>query len=362
MKAAVLRVPCTPLEIENVTISKPQSREVLVRVASVGVCHTDLHVVDGSYPAAMPTVLGHEVAGVVEQVGSDVRSVKPGDHVIVLYAFHCGHCPQCHSGHSYRCNPPTAQRAASEPARLARDSEQYTQYLNIGGFAEQVLVDESGCVPVHKDMPLDRACLMGCSVTTGVGAVLRTAAVQAGQSVAIVGCGGVGLSAINGAAIANAYPIIAVDPQPSKLELARTFGATHTVNPNDGDVVEQVMALNGGVGVEHAIEAVGRKDTIEAAFKMVGKGGLATVLGASRPDTLIELPAITLLLEKRLQGGLMGGVRPSIDIPNYVELYMSGQLKLDELIAARRPLAEINIALDELRSGQHARSVIVFDA
>jgi S-(hydroxymethyl)glutathione dehydrogenase / alcohol dehydrogenase len=362
MKAAVLRALSQPMEIEDVQIAKPGPREVLVRVAAVGLCHSDLHVIEGDIPQPLPVILGHEGAGVVEQVGADVRTVKPGDHVIVCLTFHCGHCEQCHGGNSHRCLPAEAMRGPDEAPRLFKGPERLTQFMNTGSFAEMMLVHESGCVAIRKDMPFDRACLIGCGVTTGFGAAVRSANVSAGETVAVVGCGGVGLSAINGAFVAGAGRIIAVDREPVKLDLARQFGATDGVDASQGNVVAQIMELTGGRGVDHAIEAIGSKQTIEDCYNMLAKGGLATVVGAARADVKIEIPAISLLREKRLQGSMMGGVRPSIDMPRYVELYMQGRLKLDLMVSQRLKLAEINRGFDDMRGGKLARSVIVFDA
>jgi S-(hydroxymethyl)glutathione dehydrogenase/alcohol dehydrogenase len=240
--------------------------------------------------------------------------------------------------------------------------EPLAQFMNIAGFAEQVLVHESGAVPIRRDVPLDRACLIGCGVTTGVGAAIRSAGVEAGDTVAVIGCGGVGLSAINGARIAGAGRVIAIDRIGSKLDMAKTFGATDTINASQGDVVEHVLAMTSGAGVDHAIEAVGRKDTIEDSYAMLAKGGTATVVGAARPDTIVEIPALSLLRERRLQGSMMGGVRPAIDIPRYLDFYLDGRLHLDSLVSKRRPLSEINEAFDDMRRGGVARSVIVFEA
>ncbi len=362
MKAAVLRTPGQRMEIEDISISKPQGREVLVRLAAVGVCHSDLHVITGDFPHALPAVLGHEAAGIVEQVGPEVRHVKPGDRVIVCLTFHCGHCEQCDSGNSHRCFPADANRAPDGPQRLFKGAENFAPFMSMGAFAEQMLVHDSGCVVIHPDMPFDRACLIGCGVTTGFGAVVRTAAVRTGETVAVIGCGGVGLAAINGAAIAGAGRIIAVDRAAAKFPMARHFGATDAVDASAGNVVEQVMALTGGRGVDHAIEAIGLKQTIEDAFNMLAKGGTATVVGMAPYGTNIELPGLAFLREKKIQGSMMGGVRTTVDIPRYVDLYMQGRLKLDELISCRRPLAEINEAFDDMKRGELARSVIMFDA
>lgn len=360
MKAAVLRDLSRPMTIEDVEIARPRGREVLIRVAAVGLCHSDLHFLEGSLPTALPAILGHEAAGVVEQVGPEVRSIKPGDHVVASLVFSCGHCHHCHGGHVNRCMTPEAARGVDEPARLTIGGEAVAQVYMTGAFAEQMLVHESGCVAIRKDMPLDRACLIGCGVTTGFGAAARTANVQAGETVVVIGCGGVGLSAVNGAYAAGAGRIIAVDRIPGKLELAKTFGATDTIDASAGDVVEQVMAMTGGQGVHHAIEAIGLPQTIQDAFRMLMRGGVATIAGVPAMGATLTLPAMLLTSERKLQGSLMGSMRPAIDIPNYVELYLQGRLKLDELISRRRPLEEINEGFEDLRKGELARSVIQF--
>ena len=361
MKAAVLRGINAPMEIEDVSISKPQGREVLVQVKAVGLCHSDLHVIDGSWPNPLPTVLGHEVAGVVEQVGPEVHTVKPGDHVVVCLTFHCGHCEQCHSGHSHRCQTPEAQRAEQEPSRLMRGAERLDQYMKIGGFAEQVLVHESGVVAVRRDVPFDRLCLIGCGVTTGFGAAINTCGVRPGETVAVIGLGGVGLAAVNGAAVAGAGRIIAIDRVASKLEMAKIFGATDGIDASTADVAAAVKELTGGLGVHHAIEAVGSKGTIELSYRLLGKGGRATVIGMTPPDLKIEINAISLLREQGIQGSMMGGVRNSIDIPRYADLYLAGKLKLDDLLSRVRPLAEINEGFADMKQAELARTVIAFD-
>lgn len=361
MKAAVFREIGRPMEIEEVEISKPGPREVLLRVSAVGLCHSDLHVMEGDLPLPLPAILGHEAAGIVEQIGSDVKTVKVGDHIVVSLAFSCGHCEQCHGGYAYRCVTPEAQRAADEPARLFRGEERLGQFMNTGSFAEMMLVHESGCVSINRDMPLDRACLIACGLSTGFGAVINTARARPGETVAVIGCGGVGLPAINGAQVAGASRIIAIDRVPAKLEMAKLFGATDVVDASAGDVAQQVLALTGGRGVDHAIECIGRKDTIEAAFVMLAKGGTATIAGVARPDTKVEIPALAFLREKKIQGSMAGGIRLSTDIPYYVDLYMRGGLKIDELISQRLTLGEINKGFDDMRAGNVARSVILFD-
>lgn len=360
MKAAVLRQVGTPLSIEDVQINKPGPHEVLIRTMAAGVCHSDLHFVEGSYPYPLPAVLGHESAGIVEQVGSEVRTVKPGDHVITCLSAFCGHCDHCLTGHMSRCVSPDTKRGADEQPRLGNAVGSMNQFLNLSSFAEQMLIHEHACVAIRKDMPFDRAALIGCSVTTGIGAVIHTSNVRPGETVAVLGCGGVGLAAINGAAIAGAGRIIAVDMQGSKLNLAKQFGATDVVNAKDGDPVKQVIDMTNG-GVHHSFEAVGLKQTAEQAFKMLARGGTANIIGMIPVGVNIELHGADFLGEKRIQGSVMGSNRFPVDMPRFVDFYMSGKLKLDDMISRRIKLSQVNEAFDELKKGELARSVIVFD-
>src|SRR5471032_147606 len=251
MKAAVLREVRTPLQIEDVKINKPGPHEVLIRTAAAGVCHSDLHFIEGSYPHPLPAVLGHESAGIVEQVGSEVRSVRPGDHVITCLSVFCGHCEYCLTGHMSLCRSPEV-RTPSSP-RLTQDGAPIGQFAQLSSFAEQMLVHEHACVAIRPDMPLDRAALIGCGVTTGIGAVIHTSNVRPGETVAVIGCGGVGLAAINGAAIAGAGRIIAIDLSPSKDNMAKAFGATDFISAGDTDAVKTVMEMTKG-GVHHSFE------------------------------------------------------------------------------------------------------------
>jgi S-(hydroxymethyl)glutathione dehydrogenase/alcohol dehydrogenase len=361
MKAAVLRQVKTPLAIEDVQIGKPGPHEVLIRTVAAGVCHSDLHFVEGSYPYPLPAVLGHESAGVVEQVGSEVRTVKPGDHVITCLSAFCGHCNHCLTGHMSLCVSPDTKRAKGAEPRLREGEGDMNQFLNLSSFAEYMLIHEHACTAIRKDMPLDRAALIGCSVTTGVGAVIHTSNVRPGDTVAVIGCGGVGLAAVNGAAIAGAGRIIAIDMQGSKLNLAKEFGATDVVNPADGDPVKQVIEMTKG-GVQHSFEAIGLKATAEQAFQMLARGGTANIIGMIPVGVKIELSGSDFLGEKRIQGSLMGSNRFPIDMPRFVDFYMAGKLHLDQMIGQRIKLEQVNDAFDELRRGELARSVIMFDA
>ncbi len=360
MKAAVLRTVGQPLGVETVQIGLPGPHEVLIRTAATGVCHSDLHFIEGSYKHPLPAVLGHEAAGIVEKVGAEVRTVKPGDHVVTCLSVYCGHCDYCLTGHLSLCPSPDTQRGKDDPPRLSGDGGAMNQFLNLSAFAEQMLIHEHACVAISPDMPLDRAALIGCAVTTGGGAVTHTAGVRLGDTVAVIGCGGVGLAAINGAVLAGAGRIIAIDRSKSKLELARTFGATDVIDAGDGEVAKRVRELTKG-GVHFSFEAIGLKATTEDAFKMLRRGGTATVIGMIPPGVKIELSGSEFLAEKRIQGSFMGSNRFPVDMPRYVDLYLQGRLKLDEMISQRLPLDEVNRAFDELKRGEVARSVVVFD-
>jgi S-(hydroxymethyl)glutathione dehydrogenase/alcohol dehydrogenase len=298
---------------------------------------------------------------VVEAVGSEVRYVKPGDHVITCISAFCGECEYCLGGRPALCTRGGLQRGPGEPPRLSQQGQPIHQFLDLSSYAEQLLVHEHAVVKIREDMPLDRAALIGCGVTTGLGAVFRTAAVEVGSTVAVVGCGGVGLSAVQGGAIAGASRVIAVDTNPSKLELARKFGATDAVNPADGDPVAQVRELTGG-GVDYSFEAIGLKTTTEQAFRMLRNGGTATVIGMIPLGTKIEIHGVDFLAEKRIQGCNMGSNRFRVDMPKYVDFYLAGRLNLDDLLSHRLSLAEINEGFAALERGEVARSVIVFDA
>ena len=360
MQAAVFREVNVAMQVENIQISKPGPREVLVRTHAAGVCHSDLHFYNGTYPGATPCVLGHELAGVVEQVGRDVSYVKPGDHVITCLSVFCGHCEDCLTGHMSRCQSPEVRRGAEDEPRLSIEGKHVQQFANLGSFAEMMLVHEHSVAKIREDMPLDRAALIGCGVTTGVGAVIHTAAVKPGTTVAVIGCGGVGLSCINGAALAGAGRVIAVDKVPSKLELARKFGATDTVNAGDGDPVEQVRALTGG-GVHYSFEAIGLSVTAEQAFRMLQRGGTATVIGMIPPGDMVSIHGPDFLQEKTIQGSMMGSNHFRVDMPRFVDFYLQGKLHLDDMVASRIKLSDINDAMAQLETGEVARNVIVFE-
>ncbi len=361
MKAAVLESIPGALVIDDVQIVTVGPHEVLVQTAAEGLCHSDLHFIEGKYTFAVPTVLGHESAGVVEAVGSQVSYLQPGDHVISCISGFCGACRYCLSGRPNLCDNKAGLTAdPAGPPRLRRGDQPLSQFFDLSSFAEQLLVHENMLVKIRPDMPLDKAALIGCGVTTGVGAVLNTAKVRPGEVVAVIGCGGIGLNAIQGAAIAGAGRIIAIDRIASKRDLALTFGATDVVDASAGDAALAVLELTGG-GVDHAFEAIGLSATAQQAFNMLGKGGTATVIGMIPLGEKVEIDGFQLLLEKRLQGSNMGSNRFRIDMPRLVEHCLKGRLHLDDWISARIKLPEINNGFANMKAGKVLRSVIMFD-
>ena len=360
MKAAVLHAPNTGLAIEQVSVAKPGPREVLIQTRACGACHSDLHFVDGAYPTPMPAIPGHEAAGVVEAVGSDVTAIKVGDHVVTCFSAFCGRCEFCLSGRMALCVDPSTKRRRSEEPRVSLGGTPVHQLLNVGGYAEQLLVHENAAVAIDRDMPLDRAALMGCAVVTGAGSIFNTAGVRAGEDVAVIGCGGIGLAAMNAAKIAGARRIVAIDPVPAKRALAEQVGATDSFDSAGEMLKEKVVELTKG-GVHHAIEAVGRISAGTLALSILRRGGTATIVGMMPLREALPMSAMDLLAEKKLQGCLMGSNRFPIDIPRLVDFYLAGRLDLDSIVAERIGLEDVNEAMAKLRTGEAARSVILFD-
>ncbi|MGR3321125.1 MAG: Zn-dependent alcohol dehydrogenase [Pseudooceanicola sp.] len=361
MKAAILEEVGKPLVISDVTLTDPGPHEVRLRTAAVGLCHSDLHYIDGTVTQPMPVVLGHEAAGIVEAVGSHVTRFKPGDHVVGCLSVFCGTCEHCISGNLVQCANPEVKHAPGVAKRIERGGDHVSQAFNLGAFAEEMLVHENAIVKVRDDMPLDRAALIGCGVLTGTGSVIRTAKVPPGSTVAVIGCGGVGLSAVMGAKLAGALRIIAIDVLPNKLELAREFGATETINASNVDPVGEVLELTGG-GVHYAFECIGGKKTAEQAFQMLATGGTATLMGVMPGDMMLEFSGRDLFYrQKKILGSLMGSNQFPTDIPRLCDFYMQGQLPLDRMISRRIKLEEINEGFEALQAGSVARSVIVFD-
>jgi S-(hydroxymethyl)glutathione dehydrogenase / alcohol dehydrogenase len=363
MRAAVLRKPHEPLTIETVDVDKPSTREVLVRTAASGVCHSDLHVVEGQsrFSLERPVVLGHEGSGVVEAVGDEVTTVRPGDHVVACLSGFCGTCAQCLGGHPNLCVAGYVSRGASAPPRLSQKGQAFSQFIGISSYAERMLLHENSIVKIDPALPLDRAALVGCGVLTGVGAALRTSGLQAGQTVAVYGCGGVGLGIIQGARIGGASQIIGIDMFPGKLETARRLGATHVVDTTQEDPVKAVRRLTNGAGVDHSFEAVGNTKLVRQAIESLAIRGTATIVGVMPPDAMIEFPWMAIRPECKVQTSRMGSNRFRTDIPLYLEFYRQGRLNLDDMVTKRGRLDDINEAFRAMKAGEVARTVLMFD-
>ncbi len=360
MRAAVLREVDVPLTIEDVQIDDPGPNEVVIRTVASGVCHSNLHYMEGKYSFPMPTVLGDEAAGVIEAVGSMVDYVKPGDHVITCLSVFCGVCDKCLSGSPHLCRRKGMKRPPGEPPRLTQNGNVMHQFSNLSTFAEYMLVHENATCKIREDVPLEEVALIGCAVTTGVGAALNTAKVAPGSTVAVLGLGGIGLSALQGAVLAGAEKIIAIDTVETKLGLAMELGATDVVDASTGDAVEKVRALSPR-GVDYSFEAIGLKQTAEQAYYMLDDGGTATVIGMIPEGTEIHLDGPSLLSERKIGGSSMGSNRFRIDMPRYIELYLQGRLKLKEMISQQIPLEDVNKAFDDMKEGHVARSVLTFN-
>jgi S-(hydroxymethyl)glutathione dehydrogenase/alcohol dehydrogenase len=354
--------PNQPLAIEEIELDSPRDREVVVRTVACGVCHSDLHFIDGLYSHPAPAVLGHEVAGIVEEAGAAVSYLKPGDHVIACLSVFCGYCDYCLSGHLNLCrNRASTQRPRGAAPRITSGGKPVFQFLEISGYADKILVHENALVKIADEMPLDRAALIGCGVTTGLGAVLNTARVEPGSTVAIFGVGGVGLAAVQGARLAGARMIIAIDLHESKLALAKRLGATNGVDASQADPVETVRELTGG-GVNYSFEAIGIKTVAEQAFGALAPGGTATIIGMIPRGQKVEVDGFALFWgERKLQGSNMGSNRFRIDMPRYVDLYLQGRLNLDDMISRRARLEDVNEAFRAMKAGEVARTVLMFD-
>ncbi len=363
MKAAVLSEQPGDLAIEDLAIDKPDAQEVLIQTVGAGLCHSDLHFMEGLFRTNLPMVMGHESAGIVQAVGRDVSYVKPGDHVVACLSIFCGQCASCLSGNPHRCqNFKATSRPKDASARLSRqDGTGVDQMARLGGFAEEMLVHQNGVVKVTPDVALEKACLIGCGVLTGFGAAVRTAGVGVGSVVCVIGCGGIGLSAVQGARIAGASRIIAVDMTAEKLATAQTVGASDCINASEvEDVVAAVKELTGGVGVEYSFEAIGLSETAQQAFAMLAIGGTATVIGMIPSKSTVEIRGIDLLSEKRLQGSTMGSNRFRTDIPMLIDLYNQGQLMLDEIVSSTMDLEQVNEGYALMKAGSINRTVITF--
>jgi S-(hydroxymethyl)glutathione dehydrogenase/alcohol dehydrogenase len=336
---------------------------VLLKTAASGICHSDLHVIEGGLPLPPPCVLGHEPAGIVEAVGEGVTYVSPGDHVIGCISRWCGECKFCTEGRPYLCLSSYGGRPHGnmKPALTDAKGEPVMQFTGLSSFAEKMLTPERAVVKIREDMPLDRASLIGCGVTTGLGAALNTVDIPAGASVVVIGCGGVGLSAVQGARITGAGKIIAIDAQSWKFDLAKECGATDCIDASEVNTVEAVQELTGG-GADFVFECIGLVPTVEQAVQMTGRGGTTILVGVVPVTKNVSInPADLTLQEKKITGSIMGSNRFRFDMPKYIDFYLDGRLRLDEMISARIPLEDINGAFDLMRKGEAARQVIVFD-
>jgi Zn-dependent alcohol dehydrogenase len=344
------------MTIEDVDLdTNLRPNEVLIRVTHAGVCHSDYHIITGDVPYPMPVVLGHEGAGIVERVGEGVTRLQAHDHVSLNFRPFCGHCRQCNTGHPNLCDNVQVLR---QSCRLSQSGNAVNNFAGLSCFAQYTVVHESGAVKVPSDIPLDRVALVSCGVMTGVGAVINTAKVAPGETIAVIGCGGVGLNAIQGARLANASVIIAVDIHDNKLEMATMMGATHVVNASKEDPVKRVKEIVKG-GVDYAFEVIGLPKAMEQAYAMIRKGGSAIIVGMPPATSTITVPAYGFFSEeKNIRGSHFGGARPAVDIPRILELYRSHQLRLDELISRHYKLEQINEAYEALAKGEVARSVI----
>ncbi|HEY7086798.1 MAG TPA: Zn-dependent alcohol dehydrogenase [Tepidisphaeraceae bacterium] len=363
IKAAILRTANTAFSIEDPELDPPRAGEVLVRIRAVGVCHSDWHLVTGATKHPMPVVAGHEGAGVIEAVGADVGDLQVGDHVILNWAPSCGRCFYCKHEKPNLCDtytgPIWAGTMLDGTTRLRLGGETVYSYCGLAAFAERTVVPHQSCVKIRDDVAFDAAALVGCAVATGVGAVMFTAQVKKGESVAVIGCGGVGMSSILGAVLCGAKTIIAIDVNEKKLQMARQIGATHCV-PGSSDVAAQVRSLTDGRGADHAIEAVGIPALQELALNLARPGGTVILAGLSPMGSSTNLPgAIIVRQEKTIKGSYYGGVNAPRDFPMLIDLYAKGQLKLDQLISKRYRLEQINEAFADMLSGEITRGVIV---
>jgi S-(hydroxymethyl)glutathione dehydrogenase / alcohol dehydrogenase len=363
VKAAVLYEPGQPLRVEEVELAPPRAGEVRVRVVAAGVCHSDYHYMKGDLATDLPAVLGHEGAGVVEEVGPGVTTVAPGDHVVLLWRSGCGRCRYCSAGRPALCQEAAALRNTGRlldgTSRLSREGRPLNHFLGVSCFAEATVCPEQSVLKIDPDLPLPIAALAGCSVMTGVGAATNSAHVEAGSSVLVIGAGGVGLCAVMGAHLCGAAQIVVADINPAKLEMARDFGATDLLDASTQDVVRATRQLSSG-GVDFAFEAIGRPETLTQAVRALRAGGVAVAVGVAPPSARAEISPFDLVLqEKTLKGSIYGSTRPHADFPRLFDLYRRGRLPLDRLLSRRYPLEDVNQAYEAMLAGEVARSVIM---
>jgi S-(hydroxymethyl)glutathione dehydrogenase / alcohol dehydrogenase len=364
-RAAVLHAPQTPMSIETITAAALKPTDVLVRIRAAGLCHTDLEVIEGSLRYPLPIVLGHEAAGVVEQVGSAARGVKAGDHVVLSWNPHCGHCFYCDRDlpilcESYLNQAPLAVQFDGRSRARLRDGRELKHLMYLGALAEYCIVPAQQAIVVPKEIPFDRACLIGCGVMTGVGAALNIADIGYGDSVMVIGCGAVGLAALQGAVMAGAGSVIAVDLDDNKLALATKLGAMHAVNATRQDPVEFARSVTGGRGADVVLEAAGHPVAFGQTTEAVRVGGQVIWLGKIDVTKDVGFRWGSLMGEKRLRRSSYGGARPRRDFPMLARAYLDGRLKLDELITGRIKLDDINRGFEDLRAGRSIRTVVEF--
>jgi S-(hydroxymethyl)glutathione dehydrogenase / alcohol dehydrogenase len=364
MQAALLWEPGVPVDVREVELEPPHAGEVLVKIAACGVCATDLHVVDGDLPEPLPLVLGHEASGVVVEVGDGVERLSPGDHVVLALVPSCGECASCREGRPNFCELGAAMASsgtlADGTSRLSAEGRRLHHFNSVSSLAEYAVVPHSVAVPIRKDVSPETAALVGCAVLTGYGAVVRTAGVEEGESVAVWGCGGVGLNVVQAARLAGAHPIVVVDTRPEKLALAERLGATGTVLADPGnDAAATVRELTGD-GVDYAFEAIGREETIRAAWDALRAGGTAVVLGLPPKGATLTVDTWGFINEKCLKGSFLGSAQIDVDVPRIVDLYHAGELLLDELVSDRIALADLPEAFERLRRGDAVRQLVVF--
>ena len=362
-KGAVLYNFFEPLRVESLKLKAPREDEVVVKMVASGVCHSDLSVQQAKLPFPPPVVLGHEGAGIVEEVGKGVRDLKPGDHVVLAWVANCGRCHYCDHGHPHLCDAGVLSAMSGQEFVFEKDGVDIARMACVGSFAERTVVRATSAIKVRDDVPLDRACLVGCGIMTGVGAAFNTVKVRPGQTVAVFGCGGVGLNVIQGAQLCGASRIIAIDLAPKKLELAKVFGATDTLNASDvSDVAEAIRSLTGGLGVDYAFEVIGAQQVIAQAFLSLKRGGAVVVVGVPPMGQEVSVPgAMIALEEKSLIGCLYGSGNLRRDMPLLIDLYMQKKLKIDELVSRRIKLEDVNSAFEAMEKGEVARSVIIYD-
>jgi S-(hydroxymethyl)glutathione dehydrogenase/alcohol dehydrogenase len=359
MKAAVFTEVGHPMTIEDVQLDEPQGREVLVRVAAAGICHSDLLFLEGSWPHQLPTILGHEVAGVVEAVGPGVTSVRPGDHVVGCAGAPCYECRYCVSGRPLICPNRSHDRPANDVPRISWNGSRIHQYGELSGFSENLLIHEHACVVIPREVPLELAAIIGCGVATGLGAVFNTARMEPGATAVVTGVGGVGLNAIQGARIAGATKIIAVDVSKDNLDLALGLGATDVVDANTSDTVQAVRDLTAG-GADYVFETSGSASVAEAAFEMLGEGSMLVLVGLPARGTRISFDMTRFIpSELNVRGSHVGSLRPRVDLPRYCKMFLSGQLDLDSLITSLYNLDNINDGVTQLQTRANGRGVVV---